>query len=349
MKQGLANLDITNANFESRCVGGAFDGEYFHLKVPQFLLESALIAEDAIEWYSFTWDPAHIIELAEHDARKHKNCKDIQRKIDYISEISRIVSYGKNYREIKEISEETSRQIKAPRHFSNTRFATYSSEVIKTFINNYEAYYKLLNNKQKDELNNINNAPFLFTIAALDSVYRIIAKASNAIQKPDMPSWEVYETLDIYLSTLEDMANCLITTERIENVNKALFPTLFSIIAEVSENGEFSECPILDSKHNTHRTRNFESHADTTCLDYSHAFTTSAKEVARFIETFSKNARVRFATEDDKKPILKTCSNLFYLTKVKSYSDFSNVAEDLSNYVELAIKTGNLHIMKTQP
>jgi len=57
--------------FQSRLVGGAFDGEYFNLDVPNHLANMMLLNDDQKEWYSYQWDPVFILELAEKDARKY--------------------------------------------------------------------------------------------------------------------------------------------------------------------------------------------------------------------------------------------------------------------------------------
>lgn len=55
MKIGIKNLNIPQDETSTRIVGGAFDGEYFNLKVPQHFMDSELVSEDSREWYSFQW------------------------------------------------------------------------------------------------------------------------------------------------------------------------------------------------------------------------------------------------------------------------------------------------------
>lgn len=98
MKRGLGNLKIPQNETSSRIVGGAFDGEYFHLNVPEHFLNSELVSEDARRWYSFQWDPAHIIELAEADSRK--SSPSIQTNFDTISSVSKSFSHGKSFRQL---------------------------------------------------------------------------------------------------------------------------------------------------------------------------------------------------------------------------------------------------------
>lgn len=101
-----------------------------------------------------------------------------------------------------------------------------------------------MNQKQKDELDNINNAPFLFTLGALDSTYEVVGGASNAVQKPDIPPWEVKRTLNTYIDTLDDIASHLKQHElTIENLDKDLFPTLHAMANEVKKRVNTSPVP----------------------------------------------------------------------------------------------------------
>lgn len=61
----------------------------------------------------------------------------------------------------------------------------------------------------KDELDTIDDAPFLFSCGALSDIYEIIGKTSNAVQKLGMISWEVSNTIETYSSTLEKIAENL--------------------------------------------------------------------------------------------------------------------------------------------
>lgn len=365
LKKGLTNLDITDKEIESRCVGGAFDGEYFNLKVPQHLLHSALVDDDIEEWFSFQWDLAHILELAEHDARKNHKTKNIQKAIDIIGGVSKIFSYGKSYRQAVEmcqfperfVSDDESesgeeenlgrtenemavfkKKFKAPRHFSNTRFATYSSKVLKTFIDNYEIYYKHMNRRQIDELDNINNAPFLFTIGALDSIYEVIGAASNAVQKPDITPWEIKQLLDTYINTLGKMSLALNNN----TFNKDLFPTLCNMYDELKLKGEFKSCAILDNKFNLQRTRLAQESDESNCHNYDDSLKTAITDVVKFVEILEQNARNRLEIENEKNPILETCQKLFDILVVKHYDSHQNVRDDLLKYVDLAIRSKNI-------
>ncbi len=47
IKNGIKNLKIPQDETCTRIVGGAFDGEYFNLKVSQHFMDSELVSEDS--------------------------------------------------------------------------------------------------------------------------------------------------------------------------------------------------------------------------------------------------------------------------------------------------------------
>lgn len=92
LKSGLSSLNIPEAKISERIIGGAFDGEYVNLDVKNHLMNSMLISPEEREWYSFLWDPAHIIERAEKDAKKSDsliNRKSVEETFNTISRISK--------------------------------------------------------------------------------------------------------------------------------------------------------------------------------------------------------------------------------------------------------------------
>lgn len=95
LRKGLSNLNIPADELSRRLVGGAFDGEYFHLSVDSHLLHSLLVSEEARKWYTFQWDIAHIIEVAEKDSVKDSSCGPLTEVFSTISEVSKSFSHGK--------------------------------------------------------------------------------------------------------------------------------------------------------------------------------------------------------------------------------------------------------------
>lgn len=165
-------------------------------------------------------------------------------------------------------------KVRVPGHFSETRFATYSSVVIDKFLNNYPLYYKLMNREQKDKLDSIDNVPFVFSCGSLCDVYAVLGSLSNAVQKPNIPSWEIETILKTHIGTLEKMANSLdpskLKTSSIIS-DSSIFPTLASMAQEISEKHEYKNCPLLTKLHSVHSTRSKTSAEESHCEDVDDA------------------------------------------------------------------------------
>lgn len=356
MKSGIKSLKIPQDETSTRVVGGAFDGEYFNLNVPKHFMDSELVSEDAREWYSFQWDPAHIIELAEADARKVSS--SVQSSFDTISSVSKNFSHGKSFRQLLDEassyylnmdderyddSESTIRQkkVRAPGHFSDTRFATYSSEVIRKFLHNYEFYYRHLNEEQDDKLDKMDNAPFLFSCAALSDVYEVIGKTSNAVQKPGIPSWEVSSMFTTYVDTLKKMSANL-DGVKIDSLNKELFPVLSSVVTKVSEMGEYDSCPIFAKKYVVHSTRRSTAAVESNCNEYEDSLNVTGKSIHAYIDNFVSNLEGRLSVEKDRNKVLALTGKLFDVKEILKYENSNDIQSELEDYSRLAKSTGNL-------
>lgn len=95
-----------------------------------------------------------------------------------------------------------------------------------------------------NNLDKIDNAPFIFSCGALSDVYEVVGKLSNAVQKPGIPSWEVSSLFETYTNTLEKMSGNL-KNVKIDSLDKELFPTMSSMVKNVWEMGEYDSCPIF--------------------------------------------------------------------------------------------------------
>lgn len=240
-------------------------------------------------------------------------------------------------------SESTARQkkVRVPGHFSDTRFATYSHEVIRKFLHNYEFYYRHLNKEQEDKLDQMDNAPFLFSCAALSDVYEVIGKTSNAVQKSGIPSWEVSSVLKTYINTLEKMSENL-NDVKIDSLDKELFPTLSSIVTEVTKKGEYDSCPIFTKKHVVHNTRRSTVAAESNCNEFEHSLSITGKSMHSYIDNFVSNLQKRMNVENDRNKILTTTKKLFDVDEILKYKTSNDIHSYLEEYSSLAKRTGNL-------
>ena len=122
---------MTPDDFRTNFVGAAFDGQYFILKVPE---ELTAIGQLSPNWSTFIWDPAHRIELAENDMRK--TCRWVQDMQQIIGDINKATGFGKNFEEMLDLAEQEEKNYCMPLRFSTTRFATYSTRVLRNFSEN---------------------------------------------------------------------------------------------------------------------------------------------------------------------------------------------------------------------
>ena len=83
----------------------ANDGQYTTLNVKKHIFEKRPELND--QFIPFFWDPAHIINLADKDARAlSKEQFTVQNMIDVVKEINLHLNYGKHFNEYEECCEE---------------------------------------------------------------------------------------------------------------------------------------------------------------------------------------------------------------------------------------------------
>lgn len=358
LQKGLSNLEIPAQELSSRIVGGAFDGEYFHLGVDSHLHNMMLVSEEAREWYTYQWDIAHIIELAEKDSMQDSSCEPIRKVVSTISETSKSFSHGKSFRllveeaslEIDEEDEEDFYQeiekvkVRVPGHFSETRFATYSAVVIEKWLNNYPLYYRIMNREQKDDLDRIDNAPFVFTCGGLYDAYTVVGSMSNAAQKPNIPCWEIDTIIQTHLKILEEMADILDPSKiKVTSIsNSTVLPTLAAMTKEVVEKHEYKNCPLLTKVHYVRSTRSTKSVEASHCEEVEEALKTSAKSVRSLIKNFTDNFKDRMSKERKKNEVLSDVGSLFDVSKIIKLDSVEPVRKHLERYSDLAKLTNNL-------
>ncbi|XP_071841669.1 uncharacterized protein [Apostichopus japonicus] len=116
----------------NQLAGFGFDGQYFHLGVHTKLKENLNLDEN----FGLTWDPAHLLQLADMDTRKE--CAWIDETCNSISAILSKFSFSKTFEQAIDKARELQLDFKAPLWFSETRFAAYAHGVFENFIENYQ-------------------------------------------------------------------------------------------------------------------------------------------------------------------------------------------------------------------
>jgi len=190
---------------------------------------------------------------------------------------------------------------RVPGHFSDTRFATFSSIVLQKFLHNYKLYYHILANRHDKVWEKMNNASFLFSLCALVDVYNVIGSLSNALQKPAMAHWEIKSVYIKYIDKLHLMQNALADYESTINFeifeNCEYFTTLCKTFRCVKDTGEYEGCLVSVKEKVAHLTRG--TTVQLNLVDsYDCVLRTSVKSVLQLVDKFETNFVNRLKVED---------------------------------------------------
>lgn len=193
-------------------------------------------------------------------------------------------------------------------------------------------------------MDRIDNAPFVFSCGGLCDVYSVVANLSNAVQKPNIPCWEIDTIVATHLNILKEMDDSLDPSKlKVESIsNCTVFPTLASMTKEVLEKHEYKGCPILTKVHTVHSTRATKSKESSHCENVEAALKTSAKSLRSLIANFRNNFEDRISKEKNKNEILRDAAALFDVSKIVELDSVETVREHLEKYSNLAKLTDNL-------
>ena len=112
----------------------AMDGQYTCLNVQRYMEERLM------KNVNLSWDPMHRIELASNDSISDiAESKIIPNIINVIQETMIKFKLGNNF-EILFSEKELCDTFYTPKVFKDMKFVTYSSEVFKTFVNDFKAF-----------------------------------------------------------------------------------------------------------------------------------------------------------------------------------------------------------------
>jgi hypothetical protein len=155
----ITKLGLTIAEIRARCIGAAFDGQYFrldwHEAIAKRMIEaatggpaSATEVQNLMQWMLCTWDLTHRMELVTEDNRADKLGVDVdlmavswyaQTPKD-ISAMYACCSYGKQYEELLQTAEHLGRRWYVMAKFCATRFAKSELKVYINLEYNYITY-----------------------------------------------------------------------------------------------------------------------------------------------------------------------------------------------------------------
>lgn len=145
IRGALAQVGVTNAN---QLAAICADGQYHHNAVPQKLVRQL---GDSAAVVPAVWDPAHLLNLADADARNDQQSPWIQETINEITTISRRFSTGKGWEDLQKCGEHLGVPALRPKLWSDTRFAAHAADVLTVFRRNYSALKMALERRLEEE------------------------------------------------------------------------------------------------------------------------------------------------------------------------------------------------------
>ncbi|CAF1498228.1 unnamed protein product, partial [Didymodactylos carnosus] len=125
----LQTFGLSQFTLQQQLVSDAVDGAYLHLNIDKHLCDEIGMN---VDWLCFSWDPAHLIELAVNDLKKKRSYMWLTSFIKLCSNLMKQYSYGKSYEQLIETADELDEDILDPKRFHETRFVSS-----KTSVRNY--------------------------------------------------------------------------------------------------------------------------------------------------------------------------------------------------------------------
>lgn len=226
----------------NQLAGFGFDDQYFHLGVHTKLKEKPNLDEN----FGFTWDPAHLLQLADKDTIKE--CAWIHETCNSISAILSKFSFGKTFEQAIDKARELQLDFKAPLWFSETRFAAYAHGVLKNFIENYQVVRQVLEKVAEgddqrapdacDLLRRIRGIGFVVKLLLCCDFYSIMGKLSKTLQQVNVPIWSKLNAVEEFLQALQDFIHkrkdALLTYRMYEaDLQKCIFKTHPVLLSDV--------------------------------------------------------------------------------------------------------------------
>lgn len=141
---------------------------------------------DAVEkWTTFTWDPAHLVELGDKDMKKREEGKFPKSVEKIVTEVQKGVRCGKSYMELSIEMQNENKEPRAINAFSDTRFA-YEGRILNNFNHNLPGLYNHLNKTRNPLADRINNTEFVSKLTITQDVYEKVGEISKTIQDPKL-------------------------------------------------------------------------------------------------------------------------------------------------------------------
>ena len=146
LRDSLKKVGVTRAETVAAI---AADGQYHHNDVPQKLV--SLLDKDYPATVPAIWDPAHLMNLAEGDARKDSTGEWVRNTVEVITAVNKRCLIGKGLEVLMMCGEESGEQALRPKLWSETRFAPHAGQVVSVFRRNLDLLCTALEKKIEEE------------------------------------------------------------------------------------------------------------------------------------------------------------------------------------------------------
>ena len=146
IRDSIAKVGVTSAE---KVAAIATDGQYHHNSVPQKLVQLLDKKEPAA--VPALWDPAHLMNLADGDAKKDPSAEWVRSTIDTVSTVNNRFAYAKGLEVLLNCGKEAGKPALRPKTWSNTRFSAYAGEVFSVFRRNLDLLCDALQKKIEEE------------------------------------------------------------------------------------------------------------------------------------------------------------------------------------------------------
>ena len=141
-------LQWTTSEIRQRFCGGAFDGQYLSLKVPEHLAQQLILDVDFTK-DAVVWDVAHRFELGCEDAKKLTPW--LQELDTTLQSVMKKFTLGMHHTNLRDVAEEMGVNFLEFCLFSETRFIEYSHRTYDHFISMYPVLITKIQRDMKDE------------------------------------------------------------------------------------------------------------------------------------------------------------------------------------------------------
>ena len=179
--------------------GMAMDGQYTCLHVDTHMNDKLKKS------INLSWDPMHRIELATKDSNLIDDAKFIKNTLSVIHNTFSTFRVGNNF-EILYSEKELCETFFSPKFFKDMKFVTYSTEVFRSFINDFKALVSSADKLDKggdDIKKNISDTNFLMNMLFLADVNCFLSKFSKMVQISSNVPWEYSGSVDYMMGQLD--------------------------------------------------------------------------------------------------------------------------------------------------